>query len=87
MATVHIPAALRPSCDGRTSLEVEAATLGEALLALEKALPAMRQKLRHEESIAPGWAASIDGVIASQGLRTRLAAESHIYFHPAIGGG
>ena len=87
MPTVHIPASLRAHCDGCEAANFSASTLREVVEYLEAHFPRLSGKLRHGDSLAAGWAASVDGVIASRGLRTPVNDTSEIHFHPAIGGG
>jgi molybdopterin synthase sulfur carrier subunit len=55
--------------------------------ALEARVAGIRERICEGDSIAAGLAVSIDGAIASRGLRSPVGPDSEIHFLPAIGGG
>ncbi|MBX7166912.1 MAG: MoaD/ThiS family protein [Pirellulales bacterium] len=87
MAHVFIPPLMRGQTGGQAELDIEASSLRQLIIALELAHPELVGRLRSGDGLAAGVAASIDGVITSQGLLARLKPESEVHFLPAIGGG
>ncbi|MCC9608970.1 MoaD/ThiS family protein [Blastopirellula sp. JC732] len=86
MSTVHIPAQLR-SLTGAEQLQVEATNVRQLIEALEAKFPGIAARLCDGDRIRPGLQVTIDGAVSNKGLAARLAAESEVYFLPAIGGG
>jgi molybdopterin synthase sulfur carrier subunit len=87
VATVFIPAQWRDLTGDVAQLELPGATLGELFDQLETRFPGIGARARDEHGIAAGLAVSIDGAIASRGLRSPVGAQSEVHFLPAIGGG
>lgn len=72
---------------GVEHIQVEGATVGEVVAALDARFPGIAARLTQEGKLRPGIVVAIDGVISSRGLRQRLAAPSEIHFVPALAGG
>src|ERR1051326_4186867 len=87
MATVNIPAAMRPTAGGAAQAEVSGATLGEVVDNLESAFPGLKARLVDNGRIRSALAVFIDGTQVSSDLSNRVGPESEIYFAPAISGG
>lgn len=87
MPTVHIPPQMRDLTGGAAQVEIEAATLRQAIDALEARFPGMRERLCRDDELAPGLQASIDETMATRSLRTPLKPGSELHFLPAFGGG
>ena len=87
MATVHIPAAMRALTGGESTVVVPGATLREVVEGLEVAYPGLKSRLVEGERLRPGLAAFVGDESAAQGLRTKVAPDSAVYFAPAIAGG
>ena len=87
MAKVHFPPQMRDLTGGSAEAMVEGATLRQVIAALENRYPGVQARLTTEDRIASGLAVSIDGVVTSRGLLTRVEPQSEIHFLPAIGGG
>ncbi len=87
MATVFIPAQWRDLTGDVAQLSLAGATLGEIAVALEARFPGIRTRLCDDGGIAAGLAVSVDGAIASRGLRSPVGTDSEIHILPAIGGG
>jgi molybdopterin synthase sulfur carrier subunit len=87
MATVFIPAQWRDLTGEVAALEVRGTSLGEIIDGLEARFPGIAERAREGGGVAPGLAVSIDGAIASRGMRSPVAPTSEIHFLPAIGGG
>jgi molybdopterin synthase sulfur carrier subunit len=87
MATVFIPPQLRDLTGGAARVIVAGATVGELVRALEAAHPGLGATLADEETIRPGLALSIDGVMNHRGLRSQVGPQSEVHILPALGGG
>ena len=87
MATVYIPAGWRDLTGDVAKLELAGGSVGEIIAALEARFAGIAERACDEDGIAAGLAVSIDGAIASRGLRSPVKPTSEIHFLPAIGGG
>jgi molybdopterin synthase sulfur carrier subunit len=87
MATVYIPSVWRDLTGDVATIEIEGGTLREIVAALDVQFAGIAQRAGDGEGIAAGLAVSIDGAIASRGLRSPVKPTSEIHFLPAIGGG
>jgi sulfur-carrier protein len=87
MATLYIPAQWRDLTGGVTRVELAGGSLGEIIAGLESRFAGIRNRACNDDGIAAGLAVSIDGAIASRGLRSPVKPDSEIHFLPAIGGG
>ena len=85
--TIWIPPVHRDLTGGAERVQVEAATVGEVVAALDARFPGMAARLSLGGALRPGIAVAVDGVIATRGLRQRLAAPSELHFVPAMAGG
>lgn len=87
MALVFIPAQLRGLTGGEAQVELPAASVREVVDALEGRFPGMKDRLCQGDELAPGLQLSIDHVMSSRGMRTKLKSGSEVHFLPAFGGG
>ena len=87
MPRVFIPAQLRELTGGESEVQVEGQTLRQVMAALDARYPGMAARLCQDDTLAPGIAVSIDGVMGARSLITKVSATSEIHFLPAIGGG
>jgi len=87
MPSVFIPAQLRDLTGGHAQVEVAAATVGEAIEALDRRFPGMQARLCRDGVLLPGLQVSVDGTMTTRGLRAKLAKQSELHFLPALGGG
>ena len=87
MARVFIPSQWRDLTDSQEEVAIDGASLDQVIAGLEARFPGIRQRVCTEGTIAPGLAVSVDGKIASRGMRTGVAPDSEVHFLPAIGGG
>jgi molybdopterin converting factor small subunit len=87
MATVYIPTQWRDLTDGISQVPVTGTTLREVTVGLDTKFPGFAARLCDGDGIAAGLAVSIDGAIASRGLRSPVQPGSEIHILPAIGGG
>jgi sulfur-carrier protein len=87
MATVFIPASLRKFTAGRDRVLVSGRTLGRVIDELERQFPGIRAQLVESGDVKPSIAVSIDGEVATEGLRESVGESSQVHFLPALGGG
>jgi len=87
MAKVSIPLLLKDVTGGAREAEVEGATVGEIIAALDAIHPGIATRIRTQEKISPNIAIVVDGKIASRGTATPVGPESHVALLPAFGGG
>jgi molybdopterin converting factor small subunit len=87
MIAIVIPALLQPLCDGRRRVEVEAATLGEALRALDALCPGTYDRLVEDGRVVPQLAIAVNGEVYQMPLHERLKPGTELTIVPAIGGG
>jgi len=87
MATVFIPTQWRDLTGGIAQLQLAGATLRDIAVGLDRQFPGIAARLCEGDGIAAGLAVSIDGAIASRGLRSPVQSASEVHILPAIGGG
>lgn len=87
MALVFIPAQLRRVTGGQDRVAVGGATLGEVIDAIDARFPGFREHVLEGGELAASLAASVDGDMATAGLREAVGPESEVHFVPALGGG
>lgn len=86
MADVHLPATLPPLFDGLPrQLDVEAASVGEALAQLDARWPGLRDRVCDGAALRPHVRVFVDGERAE--LDTPLAAGARLDVIAAISGG
>jgi hypothetical protein len=72
---------------GVEAVDVEAATLGEALAAAARAHPALEGPVIHHGRLAPHWRASLDGRAFVEDPATPLPADGTVILISALAGG
>ncbi len=87
MATVWIPALLRPLCGGDAKVKVTASTLDELLHAVDGLCPGIYERVVENGRLRPELAVAIDGEAESFPLWEKLKPEADVTILPAIGGG
>lgn len=87
MATVWIPSLLRGLTLGQETVEVEGATVGAVIDALESRYPGVRARLCAGDNLRPGLAVAVDTQLARLGLAQPVGPRSEVHFLPAIAGG
>ena len=87
MPTVHIPPQMRDLTGGASEVSVDAATLRQAIAALEARFPGIAARLCKDDELAPGLQISVDHSMATRSLRTPLKPDSELHILPAFGGG
>ncbi len=88
--TIIIPTALRQYADGRTKLAVEAQTVGEALLRLTDACPALQRHLYNEQNRLRSFVniyLNDEDIRHTEGSETTLKDGDTIMIVPSIAGG
>ena len=84
---VWIPPVHRDLSGGAEHVQIEAATIGEVVAALDQQFPGLAARLTHDGRLRPGIAVAIDGIVTPRGLRQRLSNANEIHFVPAMAGG
>jgi sulfur-carrier protein len=87
MATVFIPALMRPQTGGKDRVQVEGATLREIVDNLDKEYPGMKAILVSGGEIQDGIALAVDGEPSEVGLMMEVPAGAEVQIMPAIAGG
>ncbi len=87
MPRVFIPPLLRPLTGGVEQIDVQAATVREAVDQLDARFPGLKARLCDADALKPGLSVAVDGNISPLGLLQKLAAASEVHFLPSIGGG
>jgi molybdopterin converting factor small subunit len=89
MPEIRIPPVLRPDAGGNRTVEVEAATVRDALDALVERYPALKQRVLDGDAVPSFLNVFVDGedVRLSEGLATSVEAGSTILLLPAVAGG
>ena len=87
MPRVFIPPELRSLTDGVEMIDVSAATVRDAVAAVDQQFPGLQMRLCDGVRLRPGLMVSVDGVFSTLRLRERVRPDSEIHFLPAIGGG
>jgi molybdopterin synthase sulfur carrier subunit len=89
-AKVRIPTQLRNLCGGEAEVEVEGATVGEVLAALEKAHPGFGDRLFDEQGKLRRFVnvfVADEDVRFLQGLETEVPQGETVSIIPAVAGG
>lgn len=89
-ATIRIPTPLRNATGGASTVDVEAATVGEALAALESAHPGVAERLLDDEGKLRRFVnvfVDDEDVRFAQGLETPVAEGATVSIIPAVAGG
>lgn len=87
MATVFIPALMRPVTGGKDRVEIEGKNLREIVENLEKAHPGMKALLVADGQIQDGIALAVNGEPSEVGLMMEVPAGGEVQIMPAIAGG
>ncbi|HXG26009.1 MAG TPA: ubiquitin-like small modifier protein 1 [Candidatus Binatia bacterium] len=90
MSTVKLPSVLRPHANGERAIDVEAATVGDAVRALVGRHPALAEQLLTPEGELHRFVnVYVNGrdVRYLEGLATPIGAQDEIRLLPAIAGG
>ena len=89
MATVRIPPILRPEAGGQRQLELDGATVREALEQLVATYPPLGPRIFAGEQLPQFLNVFVDGtdIRLGAGLETPLAERSTVILLPAVAGG
>lgn len=88
MATVWIPSPLQPLTGGETTVHANGGTVKELVEDLDRNYPGFKAAIVDQGTLVrPGISVVVDGSIVKKGLLHPVAAESEVFFIPAIGGG
>ena len=87
MATVWVPALLRPLCGGASRVEVDGATLGAVLEAVDRQFPGFLGRVVEGGRVRPELAIAIRGEVASYALHEPVPPGAEVSIVPAVGGG
>ena len=87
LSTVYIPTLLQTLTGGRSSVEVEGATVGQVIDNLERAWPGIRERLLDPGGLRPNISVAVDGEITPMGLLEPVGPSSEVHFIAAIKGG
>ncbi len=86
MATVYIPAMLRPLAGGKAKAQAEGSTLRDVIANLELQFEGLRGRIVDEAGIRPEIGIAI-GAVEAFTLSDPVTEESEVYIIPAIAGG
>ncbi len=87
MPTVFIPGQLRDRTGGRSTIEVEGATVREVIENLDRAHPGIGERLMEGPRLRPNISVAIDGEVSPLGLLEKVSPSSEVHFVAAIRGG
>ena len=87
MPVIFIPTQWRDLTGGVSRIDVEGASVREAVDALELRFPGVKGRLCRGDALAPGLQVCVDDVMTPRGLGVALGPASEVHFLPAIGGG
>jgi len=87
MPTVTIPLLFKDLTGGTRETEVDAATVGEIIDALDRRFPGLGAQLVEDGRVVVNLAIVVDGRIAADGLATPVEPGSRVNILPAFGGG
>jgi molybdopterin synthase sulfur carrier subunit len=89
MAQIRIPPVLRPDAAGNRTVDVDAATVREALTALVSLHPALESRLLEGDGVPSYLNIFVNGddIRLLGGLDTAVVPESTILLLPAVAGG
>ena len=87
MAIVHIPTPLRTLTGGAVKVSVVGLTVREIVVELDSKFPGIGARLVEDDRLRPGMAVFVDGANNQRRLRTKVGAESEVFFVESLGGG
>jgi molybdopterin synthase sulfur carrier subunit len=89
MTEIRIPPVLRPEAGGQRVVEVDAATVREALDTLVARFPALKARVLEGDGVPSFLNVFVDGndVRLLNGLETTVSSASKILLLPAVAGG
>ena len=87
LPTVFVPTLLKVLTGGRSSVEVEGATVRQVIDNLEHAWPGVRERLLDQGKLRPNISVAVDGEVTPMGLLEPVSPSSEVHFIAAIKGG
>ena len=87
MVKFCVPPDLRHLTETCAAIEVDGATVGAALEQVCALHPGLKDHLLVNGKLRPGLIVSLDGTLASRGLREPIPPGGEIHILPAVGGG
>jgi len=89
VSTIRVPPVLRPEVGGARQLEVEAATVADALGELVERFPSLRSRVYDDGAVPPFMNVFVDGedIRVLEGLDTPVTPDATILLLPAVAGG
>ena len=87
MITVFIPPQFRELARGAETVDVEAASVRQAIARLDELFPGLADRLIQGDELRPGLSVSVGGRVSGLGLLQKVSSGSELHFLPAIGGG
>lgn len=89
MASIRVPTALRTFTAGASDIEIEAATVRDALAALDQKHPGIAAKIMKDGEVRPFIRIYVgpEDIGSLEGLDTKLSARDEVSIIPAIAGG
>jgi len=78
LATVYIPTLLQSLTGGKSSVEVEGATVRQVIENLELAWPGIRERLLDQGRLRPNISVAVDGEVLPMGLTEPVGASSEV---------
>jgi len=86
---IRIPPVLRPDAGGQRTVQVDAATVGEAISALVNAHPSLEGRVRQGDSVPAFLNVFLDGedIRLLRGLDTPVRPGAKVLLLPAVAGG
>ena len=89
MIEIRIPPVLRTDTEGKRTVEVDAATVGEAIAALVAAYPSLDGRVRDGDTVRSFLNVFVDGedIRLQRGLETPVRPGAKVLLLPAVAGG
>ena len=87
LSTVYIPTLLQTLTGGKSSVEVEGATVRQVIDNLDLAWPGIRERLLDQGGLRPNISVAVDGEVTPMGLLEPVGPSSEVHFIAAIKGG
>ena len=89
MIEIRIPPVLRPDAGGQRTVQVDAATVGEAIAALVNAHPSLEGRVRQGDGVPAFLNVFLDGedIRLLHGLATPVRPGAKVLLLPAVAGG
>jgi hypothetical protein len=87
LPVIFIPTLIQTLTGGRSSIEVEGATVRQVIENMERAWPGIRERLLEGGTLRPNISVAVDGEVTPMGLLEPVSPSSEVHFIAAIKGG